>query len=213
MKTNVLKCVKPVTTRRKLKHCVQAELFCFYFVYHKLNFCFKFCFENNDVWNDCGNCLIRQRIVGIKILTWCQFPAGRHGTVSRKRRCSLWQNMENKSRGINMKLTAYLLLATFYSSAHACRACAFIQQEMEHLWFFFFKDNFFFLLQMIRRGNLAFLNPLHKACIFQPVGGFESRIFEIFFPNDCLKDWSGSHHRAYTFLNLDISCKWSMMAS
>ena len=87
------------------------------------------------------------------------------------------------------------------------------QQEMEHLWFFFLKIIFFFLLQMIRRGNLAFLNPLHKACIFQPVGGFESRIFEIFFPNDCLKDWSGSHHRAYTFLNLDISCKWSMMAS
>ena len=126
-----------------------------------LTFCFKFCFENNDVWNDCGNCLIRQRIVGIKILTWCQFPAGRHGTVSRKRRCSLWQNMENKSRGINMKLTAYLLLATFYSSAHACRACAFIQQEMEHLWFFFLKIIFFFYC----RWSVEEISPFWTPCI------------------------------------------------
>ena len=184
METTVLMCVKAVCKNREhhtktsprtisyISLSTSFWAFCFYFV------C---CFAAETMRVE-----MIAEVVGSdsaaqnhEILTWCQFYAAHHRSGSRK-----WRSLPVAKHGKQItrnqhKAHGHILLATLRSSAQGCRACAFIQQEMEYTFFWVGKGRIFFLMFLTasdpsRKSRLFEL--LHKACIFLPIGRSESPI-------------------------------------
>ena len=145
-----------------------------------------------------------------EILTWCQFYAAHHGSGSGK-----WLSL---ARGKTWKTnhTESTLSSRPYTARYRAFQCAWLSrmrlysagngihifwggEEGDVIFFIFFK------LQVIRRGNLAFLNFCIKRAFSCPQEGLRALSFQTHFPNDCLQDRSGPDHRVFTFPNVDIS--------